>query len=167
MLQAASTVKYTVSGSVSYTAQVACTWEVTAVYGDASTTNAAQSPSETGKKVFVATDTAGEGTWDADMVFGAEEGRDTIILTIKCTNDGTQPIKIGLVSDAVIPTGSNLTVTMNDGDTVTGAELKAATYSESVTDTYTLTVTFKLNSKTAPLPALDFSFPFKAEAVQA
>ena len=101
------------------------------------------------------------------MVFGAEEGRDTIILTIKCTNDGTQPIKIGLVSDAVIPTGSNLTVTMNDGDTVTGAELKAATYSESVTDTYTLTVTFKLNSKTAPLPALDFSFPFKAEAVQA
>ena len=77
---AASSVEYTVNGSVSYTAQVACTWEVTATYGDGST-NAAESPSETGQKVFVPTDTANTGTWDADMVFGAEENHEIQAVT--------------------------------------------------------------------------------------
>ncbi len=147
---AATSVTYNVSGTVSFSAHVACTWTVKATYNDTSKTPVGTPDT----KQFLATDTINTDTADiGNIEFGTEEGHDTIIYTITCENEGAQAITIGLASDPTLFGNALLEVTLNDGDVLDAGDFTQASYSEELaaTQTWTLTITVHLTSLTQGL----------------
>ncbi len=169
---AATKVTYTVSGSVSFLANVNCTWEVTATYGDGS------EAATTGSKTFAATDPEGSSdSWSPEeaMQFGSETDHDTIIITVKCTNLGAQAITIGLGDGLALPAETDLTVVYSDGTvghetassyTTDYTATVGAADAEGNTDVYTFTMTMTLKDLTKGLSPVSFTLPFTASATQ-
>ena len=163
---AATTVTYTVSGSVSFSANVYCKWDVTATYGDGSEAATA------GTKTFNATDPEGSSdSWSPEeaMQFGSETDHDTIKITVKCTNLGAQAITIGLGDGLALPAETDLTVVYSDG---TVGHETASSYTTDYTatvgatgsgsDVYTFTMTMTLKDLTKGLSPVSFTLPFTA-----
>ena len=165
---AATTVTYTVSGSVSFSANVYCTWEVTATYGDGTTP--VDTTGATASHTFQPTDTTTSAEWKptGPMTFDSATDKNKIIITVKCTNLGAQAITIGLGDGLALPTSADLTVTYNDGDLLEGewttgytAQVEAAD-AEGDTDVYTFTMTLELKDLTKGLSPVSFTLPFTA-----
>ncbi len=166
---AATKVTYTVSGSVSFSANVNCTWEVTATYGDGTTP--VDTTGATASHTFQATDTTTSAEWKPTnpMQFGSETDHNKIIITVKCTNLGAQAITIGLGEGIQLPSHDNLTVTYNDGEPMESDELTTGYTAQAEakddlgeTDVYTFTMTLELKDLTKGLPVVSFTLPFTA-----
>ena len=168
---AATTVTYTVTGSVSFSANVHCTWEVTATYGDGVTP--VDTTGATASHTFepTASGESASAEWEptAAMQFDSATNHNKIIITVKCTNLGAQAITIGLGDGVALPTHANLTVTYNDGAPMESGELTtgytapvAAADAEGSTDVYTFTMTLELKDLTKGLSPVSFTLPFTA-----
>ena len=163
---AAASVSYTVSGSVSFAAQVACTWTAQARYQDGTTPSGATDD----EYVLTGTESAGASdSWAADgLQFTTAEDQDTIIYTIKCTNNGNQAITIGLASTPTLFTNALLDVTYNDGEALESTELTTSYSSTLAADqTWTLTITVHLNDLTQTLSGEGTSFSLALTATAA
>ncbi len=173
---AASTVTYSVSGTVSFEAQVACTWNVTVTYGD-KTTSATTKTEEERKLVANATD----ATASKDVALGPVSlGTDTtgvknniVIYTITCKNEGKAAISIS-VDDAdtdMATLDTRWTVSVTEDYDLAGTE---PTSRDAISDvvggdlaageTYTLVITGTLSDFTQQLTTQNLSLAFTASA---
>ncbi len=171
---AASTVTYTVSGSVSFSAQVACTWDVKVTYGDKTT-----SATEEGDTQLIASAT--DATATKTVALGAVAlGTDTVttknnivIYTITCKNDGKAAISIS-VDDAgtdMATLDTRWTVTVTEDYDLAGTEPTSRDAISAVVggdlaagETYTLVITGTLSDFTQQLTTQNLSLAFTASA---
>ena len=149
---AASTVTYTVTGSVTFASQVNCTWSVSATYNDTGKTAVGTPDSHT----FEPADTGESASHTApvgEIEFGTEEGHDTVIYTITCRNLGAQAITIDLESAPTLFGNPLLEVTyggdLSSAPTVGMNQTVGAHNEENDgSDTWTLTITVHLTNLT-------------------
>lgn len=159
---AATNVEYTATGSVSFESYVAVTWEATATGGLTS-----QPATTAGSYVTHADGSAATGTntWDADRVFGAATGEQVIVYTIKCTNNGTDPVDVSYVENAMIAEQENvLSVEAKCGKKgeLTTATPDAVTLTKGQIYEYVLTVTLEDVSASLGSEGLSFNLKFTA-----
>ena len=173
---AASSVTYTVSGSVSFTAQVACTWNVKVTYGDKTTSATTKTDDDT-KLVANATDP----TATKDVELGSVSlGTDTtgvknniVIYTITCKNDGTAPIDIAVdtAGTTLLTNDTWWTITVKEDLTLAAAGTTDKTNIAGIEggtvaggETYTLVITGTLSDLTKKLPQQNLALAFTASA---
>ena len=177
---AATTVTYTVSGTVSFEAQLDVTWTAQVAYGDGAPI--------TGKEegaTFEVGPTTSEGateTWEAGTIaFDTTENHDKIVFTFKCVNEGNQAISISIDSDPaakwIVDQGTVMTAVYDETYGATGAEGKVPGREASAEDkllgitnlpaknTYIATITLTLTDKTQTLNAQTFNFGFVTATV--
>ena len=171
---AAASVSYTVSGSVSFSAQVACTWDVKVTYGDGTTTATEEDDTQ-----LVAG--ASDATASKTVALGAVAlGTDTttvknnmVIYTITCQNTGSAAIAITVNKEGttLATTGSYWTITVTEDYDVDGTEAQSRSDIAGIQggdlaagETYTLVITGTLSDLTQQLASQNLALAFTAAA---
>ena len=164
---AASTVTYTVSGSVTFNdVQVATLWEAH-VYKEAAKTN---EWGAAGSYETTATgDPTGNATWSPAVVFTTTDK--VAVFEIKCTNKGTGAIDIDVTGAGIAAVAGQLTVTMKHGVGTASDEASdvaaLGTTNLGKTQTYVVEITVTLTDVLKALPTTALNLVFTATPIAA
>ena len=175
---AASTVTYTVTGSVSFAAQLDVTWTAQVAYGDGSPIAGKDEGAS-----FVVSPTTPDGTtetWEADTIaFDTAENHDKIVFTFKCVNEGSQAIAISIADTPtwIADVSAVMTAEYKETYGTTGTE-SAVENAENLdqlfgldslaaNSTYIATITLTLTDETKTLTQQTFNFGFVTETISA